>query len=1102
MAIAIFLLFASAGSYGQASQLTPIGSTIDATNSDDSHSLVDLTSVFPYGINFGGTVYDNLYVGTNGYVTFGSGHSSYSPQGIAGWNTGYPIIAAQFDDLHPGNGGNVYYYQNTSNNYIVATYVTVEPYNTPVEWGYGPDGTSFQIILRKPSDYSSSNKNFIIEVRYNDIGWHQAAINSSPPTAGWSTGDQTTYAEMPYSGSTNFHLNESNSNIGQTGVYQWDVEGGVVQSPPTVNETSSISSVTYNSAESGGNVSSDGGASVTERGTVWSTSSPPFYSDNYSADGGSGTGSFNSSISGLSPNTTYYVRAYATNSEGTGYGPERSFTTDRKELTIDGSFTANNKTYDGLTSATIATDNLSLNGIIGSDDVSLTNVAVDFATVDKGTGIAVNITNADLTGTDAGKYTVTLSGAPSTTADITARELTVSGAIAEDKVYDGTTEATVTGSTLNGLVSGDEVSLDNAGAGTFAQHEAGAGIAVTTSMTISGADAANYSLSQPAGLSADITPKELTVSGAIAEDKIYEGTTEATVTGSTLNGLVSGDEVSLDHAGSGTFAQHEAGAGIAVTTSMTISGADAANYSLSQPAGLSADITPKELTVSGASADNKIYDGTTEATVTGATLNGLVSGDEVSLDNAGAGTFAQHEAGAGIAVTTSMTISGADAANYSLSQPAGLSADITPKELTIGGSFAVNNKTYDGSTSATMASDNLSLNGIVGSDDVTLTTVEADFITADKGNAIAVQLTNAKLTGADAGEYTVTLSGSPAATADIAARELTVSGAIAEDKVYDGTPDATITGASLSGLVSGDAVSLDHAGAGTFARADAGTGIAVSNSMTISGADADNYNLTRPEGLSADINQKELTVTADDQTRETCISNPQFTISYSGFVQSEDANVLTEKPQTSCTADKTSGAGMYTIHVSGGSDENYHLNYQNGTLTITGDATKPLISVKDTTAYLSRKDTLKLTPNDLLTNAYDACGLSDTTISHPDFSTDNVGENIVSVTVRDINGNRAVQTAVVTIHKATDVKTLSGKDISVYPNPARNMLHVECTDHSAQQVKLINLVGRTVLHETNVNGTHKLDISGLENGIYLLQIESDNQTVTKKIIKQ
>ena len=930
MAIAIFLLFASAGSYGQASQLTPIGTTTGITNTDDGSSQVDLTSVFPYGINFGGTDYYDLYVGTNGYVTFGSGHSSYSPQGIAGWNTGYPIIAAQFDDLDPGNGGDVYYYQNTSNDYIVATYVNVEPYNTPVEWGYGPDGTSLQIILRKPSDYSSSNKDFIIEVRYNDIGWHQAAINSSPPTAGWSTGDQTTYAEMPYSGSTNFHLNESNSNIGQTGVYQWDVEGGVVQSPPTVNETSSISSVTYNSAESGGNVSSDGGASVTERGTVWSTSSPPFYSDNYSADGGSGTGSFNSSISGLSPNTTYYVRAYATNSEGTGYGPERSFTTDRKELTIDGSFTVNNKTYDGLTSATIATDNLSLNGIIGSDDVSLTNVAVDFATVDKGTGIAVNITNADLTGTDAAKYTVSLSGAPSTTADITAKELTVSGAVAEDKIYDGTTDATVTG----------------------------------------------------------------------------------------------------------------------------------------------------------------------------ATLNGLVSGDAVSLDHAGTGTFAQHEAGAGIAVTTSMSISGSDAPNYSLTQPAGLSADINPKELTVGGSFAVNNKTYDGSTSATMASDNLSLSGIVGSDDVTLTNVEADYNTADKGNAIAVQLTNAKLTGADAGEYTVTLSGSPAATADIAAKELTVSGAVAEDKIYDGTTDATITGATLNGLVSGDAVSLDHADAGTFARADAGTGIAVSNSMTISGADAGNYNLTRPEGLSADINPKELTVTADDQTRETCISNPQFTISYSGFVQSEDANVLAEKPQTSCSADKTSSAGMYTIHVSGASDENYHLNYQNGTLTITGDASKPLISVKDTTAYLSRKDTLKLTPNDLLTSAYDACGLSDTTISHPDFSTDNVGENIVSVTVRDINGNKAVQTAFVTIHKATDVKTLSGKDISVYPNPARNMLHVECTDHSAQQVKLINLVGRTVLHKTNVNGTHKLDISGLENGIYLLQIESDNQTVTKKIIKQ
>ena len=94
---------------------------------------------------------------------------------------------------------------------------------------------------------------------------------------------------------------------------------------PTV-QTSAVSNVTNNTASCGGNVTDDGGATVIERGVCWSTSPNPTVSGNHTTDGG-GTGAFTSSITGLTPNTTYYVRAYATNSEGTAYGPEVSFTT-------------------------------------------------------------------------------------------------------------------------------------------------------------------------------------------------------------------------------------------------------------------------------------------------------------------------------------------------------------------------------------------------------------------------------------------------------------------------------------------------------------------------------------------------------------------------------------------------------------------------------------------------------------------------------------------------------------------------------------------------------------------------------------------------------
>ncbi len=96
--------------------------------------------------------------------------------------------------------------------------------------------------------------------------------------------------------------------------------------------TTNVTNITQNSAVSGGNVTSSGGASVTARGVCWSTSQNPSISGNHTTNG-SGTGSFISNITGLSPNTTYYVRAYATNSAGTSYGNELSFTTEQNITT-------------------------------------------------------------------------------------------------------------------------------------------------------------------------------------------------------------------------------------------------------------------------------------------------------------------------------------------------------------------------------------------------------------------------------------------------------------------------------------------------------------------------------------------------------------------------------------------------------------------------------------------------------------------------------------------------------------------------------------------------------------------------------------------------
>jgi len=90
--------------------------------------------------------------------------------------------------------------------------------------------------------------------------------------------------------------------------------------------TSTVNNITQTTASCGGNITSDGGSTVTARGVCWSTSTTPTIANSKTTDG-TCAGSFTSAITALTANTTYYVRAYATNSAGAGYGNSMSFTT-------------------------------------------------------------------------------------------------------------------------------------------------------------------------------------------------------------------------------------------------------------------------------------------------------------------------------------------------------------------------------------------------------------------------------------------------------------------------------------------------------------------------------------------------------------------------------------------------------------------------------------------------------------------------------------------------------------------------------------------------------------------------------------------------------
>jgi hypothetical protein len=287
------------------------------------------------------------------------------------------------------------------------------------------------------------------------------------------------------------------------------------------------------------------------------------------------------------------------------------------------------------------------------------------------------VTGNTISGADAGNYA--LSQQAGLSADVTQASLAVTGLTAAKKTYDTTTAAPLGGTATVTALAGDTVTLAGTAVGAFADKNVGTAKSVTvTGNTISGTDAANYALSQQVGLSADVTQASLAVTGLTAQNKTYDTTTVATLGGTATISALAGDTVTLGGTAVGAFADKNVGTAKAVTvTGNTISGADAANYALSQQAGLSADVTRASLAVTGLTAQNKTYDATTVATLGGTATISPLAGDTVTLGGIAVGSFANSDVGTSKDVTvTGNTISGADADNYALRQQNGLSADI------------------------------------------------------------------------------------------------------------------------------------------------------------------------------------------------------------------------------------------------------------------------------------------------------------------------------------------------------------------------------------------------------------------------------------------
>ncbi len=194
------------------------------------------------------------------------------------------------------------------------------------------------------------------------------------------------------------------------------------------------------------------------------------------------------------------------------------------------------------------------------------------------------------------------------------------------------------------------------------------------------------------------------------------------------------------------------------------------------------------------------------------------------------------------------------------------------------------------------------------------------------------------------GDETFASSSSDPVVLTVTAKPVSLSGVEAVDKIYDGTTAATLEGGTLSGVLEGDAVSVSLSG--SFDTADVGVGKSVTSSTTLAGAQAGNYTLTQPEGLSATILSAPLTVAATDHQKDYGVAlelGPGSTaFSAEGLIEGETIGSVTLH---SAGAAAEAVPGDYPITPSaatGGTfdPENYDIQYEDGTLEVV-DADPP-----------------------------------------------------------------------------------------------------------------------------------------------------------------
>jgi filamentous hemagglutinin family protein len=646
---------------------------------------------------------------------------------------------------------------------------------------------------------------------------------------------------------------------------------------------------------------------------------------------GTATGTYNSKDAATASSVSFgglsLTGADSGNYSLTMQGPQAAGIA-RKPVTSSGLSVAASKVYDATTAATligsatltseaVGAGNASDNKVYAGDTVSVTGAAGTYNSKNVAEASSVIFTGS-LTGADSSNYYLTMQGPQAAT--ITAKPVTESGlSVAASKVYDATSSATLIGTATltseavgagnasdNKVYAGDTVSVTGA-AGSYNSKNVATASSVTFTGSLVGADAGNYSLTMQGPQAATITAKPITESGlSVAASKVYDASTGATLIGTANltngaatavdNKFYTGDTVSVTGA-AGSYNSKNVATASSVTFSGSLTGADAGNYSLTMQGPQAATITAKPVTSSGLSvAASKVYDATTNATLIpsvptltseavgagSASDNKIYAGDVVSVGGTWTATYNSKNVATGSSVSFSgLSLIGADAGNYSLTMPSPQAATITAKPVTASGLSVAASKVYDATTNATLigsatltseavGAGNAVDNKVYAGDTVSVTGAAGSYNSKNVATASSVSFTGS-LTGADSGNYSLTMQGPQAAT--ITAKELQATGLTAGNKIYNAALDvhvytalATISGGAAfytdGKYYTGDNVILNTAGAtGTFGSKTVGTTKDVTISgLTLTGTDAGNYTVIDRSGAVADITAKQITV--------------------------------------------------------------------------------------------------------------------------------------------------------------------------------------------------------------------------------------------------